>query len=137
MPIALSLFSGSAFVLVVLFALFKKETAREERIVLSAAREHLDTAVLKVGGAIAHFFAQMGAGTFRATIHYVLHQVLGVVIGGLTRVQRKLYELYERHTRMSREMRHSGGATHLNEIAAHKEETALTDAQKRKLRSRL
>ena len=135
MPIALSVLGSSTFVLFVLFVLFKKEAANGARIVLPGVREHLDNAVLKLGSVIVNTFEYIGAGTFRATIHYILHQVLGVVIGGLTRAQKKLYELYERHTRIVRDKHRSENVTHLNEIAAHKEETALSDGEKQKLKS--
>lgn len=136
MTVALALTGGSALTLLILLVLLKKEASRGERVVLGQTREHLDHAVLRCGSMFERIFGHFRAGVFRATFHYILHQILGVVITGLTKAQRKMFLLYDRHTRISRQIQKEH-ETHLDAIAAHKEETALTETQKRKLKSRL
>ena len=136
MTLSLTLALGSAVTLLLLIVLFKAEAARGERVVLGGARAGLDHLVIGIGNVFERIFGHFRAGVFRATFHYMLHQVLGIVITGLTKAQRKLFLLYERHTRISRQIQKEH-ETHLDAIAAHKEETALTETQKRKLRSRL
>lgn len=136
MPIALSLLGGSAAVLLVLTVLFRKEAIHGERVFLSTARGKLDGVVLKIRNFWSKVFSHLGSGVFRATIHYIMHQFLGVIIHGLLRAQKKLFELHERHRKINKHVQEkSEGDPHLTAIAAHKEETALSETEKRKRRA--
>ena len=136
MPITLSVVGGSAALLLVLVALFKKEASRGERVMFSGARAQFDRAVMAVSAAFQKVMSRMGAGVFRVTLHYIMHQVLGALIESLMKVQKKLFELHERHLKISKAVREeSEHNSHLDAIAAHKEETALTEAEKRKMKA--
>ena len=125
----------SAVVLLVLTALFRIEAKKKKRFFLSTVRGWLDAVVASVTHQCVCFFAHMRAGMMRTTVHYVVHHILGSIILFLTGLQKKLFRLYEKNKWQQKvSLQNQGGDAHLNAIAEHKKDTALTAAQKRKMR---
>jgi len=131
---ALSVAATSAAVLGALLVLFTVEERRGERVILRRIREFFDTVVVAVSTQIARFFGHIGTGAFQATIHFFIHRLLARLIRLLTAFESYLARLQRRNKRIARVIQHSDHHTHLHEIAHHKEETSLSDEEKRQRR---
>ena len=131
MTFAISVAVGSATVLVALLALFASEEKRGRRVVLAALRARFDRVVEWVSTKTAIFFEPIGTGAFQATIHFFIHRLLSRLIRVLTHFESYLARLQMRNKRIARVFQNSGQHTHLHEIASHKEETSLSDEEKR------
>lgn len=126
---------GSFGVLLALTLLYRAEQKHQTRLLLTGVRNALDRVVVWVQSFFAQVFTKLGAGAVRASLHYIVHHVLEGIIALLKRLQRRLFRAYERskwqHSNVRDDVEPEG---HLHEIAKHKGETALTEAEKRKLR---
>lgn len=135
MSAGLTVMGVSAVVLVVLTALFRAEMKRRERVLLGGVRGGLDAMVLYITGIFGRLCAHLQAGVIRTTMHYIVHHVLEGVISVLLRLQKRLFRVYEKNKWHHNPSSGSENTDpHLTAIAEHKKETALTPAQKRKLR---
>lgn len=135
MTLGLTVAGVSALVLFSLTLLFRAEEANGSRLFLSTVRSFCDRVIVWFAKRWNAIFVYFGAGVFRATFHYCLHRVLSFIIAGLTRVQKHLYLLHQRHKRQAKVSRTSEQDTHLDAIAAHKEEVSLSDEEIRKRKS--
>lgn len=124
----------SAVILVTLLVLYRIEEGKGHRIVLLRVREFLDRIVFRLGSGISRFFAHIGAGAFQATFHYLIHRLLSRIIRLLTSLESYLSRLQLRNKRIATVMREGGRRTHLDEIASHKEQTSLSEEERRQRR---
>ena len=127
--------AGSAATIVALVALFNAEARRGERILLTRIRNWLDRVVLYLGSAFGRLFTYIGAGVFKVVFHYFVHKILSRCIAVLHGIASYLSHLQIRNKRRAMTVRNGENRSHLDEIAAHKEETSLTEAERRKMRS--
>lgn len=134
----LTIIGISAGVLLVLTALFRVELKNGERLFLGGFRGWLDTVVSSLFEWFARVLSYLHAGVFRTTLHYIVHHILDRIIAALIRLQKRLFQVYEKnkwkHKTIERVDSKDNVDEHLSAIAEHKRETALTPAQKRKLR---
>lgn len=131
----IAVMAGSAALLTLLVVLFRAEEARGRRLFLPGVRQRLDRAVLDISVFLSRFFGHIGTGAFRATFHYFVHRLLARVIAVLTRLQSYLSRLQLRNKHIATIVREKETPSHLDEIASHKEETSLSDEEKRRRRS--
>ena len=125
----------STTIFVVLMFVFRIEEARGQRF-LSPVRDWLDTMSGTVATVLLKLRLFMGAGTIRLFLHFVVHRALKVVL----LLVRKLEGFFE--TRLRQNRRHATAISHdlerrshLVEIAEHKQATALTEQEKRRMRA--
>jgi hypothetical protein len=135
MPGALTLFL-SAFVAFVVLASFFSVEEKKGRLFLSKARGHLDRALDAFVRFISERFVYLGRHIFKLGWHYGIHKFLRFIMTVLV----KSYDLLERWFMSNRERarvikleKKARAGGHLSEMAKHKEESALTETQKKKL----
>lgn len=138
--IALMTFFGSLFIFCVLFLLVRAEQKRGKRFFLTGFRSWLDRVVFKIEASIAgkidHFVRYILQLHWYYSIHSILRGLLQLLVAVYTYFE-KLFEKNRRRTKALRKERNEKkSATHLDHIAEHKAETALTPAQQRKLRKK-
>ncbi len=125
----------SGLVLCVLTILFRVEEARGSRLLLSGLRTQLDRLVLTVEllcMRVTHF---VNARVIRVTFHYIVHSVLGYLIALLHRVQGRLARLQVKNRYLVKAVKKTHSVeSHLEKLASFKEETALSEKEKRKRR---
>ncbi len=135
MPDAVLYLIISTTVFVVLMFVFRIEEAREQRF-LSPLRSWLDGVSDKVATVLLKLRLFVGAGTMRLFLHFVVHRLLQTVL----RLVRTLERFFE--TRLRQNRRHATAISHdlerrshLVEIAEHKQATALTEQEKRRMKA--
>lgn len=134
---------GSIFILstiaFVLLAGFLSIEEKKGRLFLSQARGRLDRALDAFVQFISDKLSYLGRHIFKLGWHYGIHKFLRFIMTVLV----KSYDLLERWFMSNRERarvikleKKIKASGHLGEVAKHKEESALTEAQKKKLLSK-
>ncbi|MFT5036720.1 MAG: hypothetical protein ACI9VM_000283 [Candidatus Azotimanducaceae bacterium] len=134
MTLGFTVIGVSTGVLLLLLALFRAEESRNHRMLLSGTRAKLDLAVVWCSHKISYMFRHLGAGVIRVTFHFILHKILSVSIFFLTKIGGYLSHLQLRNKRVAKVMKKKSQDNHLDAIATYKQETALSDEEKRKRR---
>jgi len=134
MTLGLTVVGISLAALAALVSLFRVEEACGHRVILSSVRRWLDELVILCAEKLSKLSFHLGTGTFRATFHYVIHRMLNIVINILTRAQDRIARLQMRNKHIAKIVREESDKTHLDAIAAHKEETSLSEEEKRQRR---
>lgn len=136
MQTALIFLVCSTMVLVFTTGIFRVEDARQgNRVMLSLLRSLLDRFVTFVGGKLSRADTYLGRGFARLMLHYAAHGILNRLLAFIGRTEKKVEHLLRRNKQVATDIRVSKKKTHLDEIAEHKEEVALTQKQKMKMRS--
>jgi len=126
----------SVLAFVVIVGVFRLETARGgKRIVLVKLRTSLDAAVISVRSKISKVDTYLGRGFARLMLHYAAHGVLQRLLDFIGRTEQKVEHLLRRNKQVATDIRINKNKTHLDKIAEHKQEVALTEEQKLKMRS--
>lgn len=129
-------FACSALTLGIIAGVFRVEDAQQgRRIVLRRARAWFDGVVVSAGSKLTKFDTYLGRGITRLLLHYAAHSILHRLLALITRMEKRVEHLLRRNKQVAKDIQGTKSKTHLDEIAEHKEEVALTDAQKRKMRS--
>ncbi|MEK7639473.1 MAG: hypothetical protein AAB388_04920 [Patescibacteria group bacterium] len=136
-PIALG-FITSSILFVALTSLYEMERRRGHRLFLSSTRARLDAFVVAVTHrctrAVDHFVHFVVKLNWYYSVHSFLRSVL-VFLGAVYRYFEHHFEHNRARTKeLRREKQKQSTENHLSQMAAHKVETALTPAQKRRLK---
>jgi len=135
---ALIVFGISVFVFVVTALVVRKERQRERRFFAPTVRSWLDHWVVRfeswVGRTWQHFTRYILQLHWYYSIHSVLRGALRVIVAMYTYLEALFERNRHRAKQLRAEKRQLGELNHLQQMATHKEETALTPTQKRKLR---
>ncbi len=127
----------SVAVLLALTALYFFEDVRGERIFLPRARNSFDAALQALGhrlGLSGIFFRD---GFLRLIMHYSVHTVLATVLHFLRGLEQRIEHAVRRNRKAAKDIKvQKQNRTHLDEIAEHKTEVALSKKQKDELRAR-
>jgi hypothetical protein len=132
----LYVFLGSGVALVVYALFLKAENIQGRRLILSGPRTIFDTVLLKIFVALANFSNFLSGKVVRLTIHFIVHQMLVVVLSVLKFLESHISRLQWRNRISARRIRLTETKNHLDLIAEHQEENALTDKQKQKLKDK-
>ncbi|MFT7507087.1 MAG: hypothetical protein ACI92I_000225 [Acidimicrobiales bacterium] len=136
MTIALICFASSAMILVVISAIFRIEDARGSHLlVLAHTRSLFNKSIVKLSGALSKMDTYVGRGFLRLMLHYLAHSVLQKFLSLINRAEKWVENLLRRNKQVSKDIRSAKKRTHLDAMTEHKEEVALTDVQKEKMRS--
>jgi hypothetical protein len=136
MSTALIILIASVLTLVFTAGVFRIEDARNGKLLFAVRlRGFFDAVVTKVVGKLSKVETYLGKGFVRLMLHYFAHGILRRVLSFVSSTQKKLEHLLRRNKQVAKEIRTKKEKTHLDKIAEHKEETALTEAQKKKMRS--
>lgn len=134
MTIALTYVGISFVALLLLTVLFVIEDAKGERVFLVRFREFLDFIILQIVLKIQKWFSIFTTGFMRVLFHYGAHTVLNRILAGLKKMELRVEELVRKNRKIARDLRNRK-RNHLDDIADHKAEVALTNIEKEKLLS--
>lgn len=125
---------GFSVGLLVILLLFRVESKRGDRLVLSRARAWLDDRVTATHYRLTHVSIHMGTGAMRLMFHFVVHRVLAAIMGVLHIFEHNVMRLEQRNRKVAKTIRDEQTKTHLDLIAEHKESNALSADEKQKLK---
>ena len=132
---ALIYFGASTAVLLVLSSLYIVEDIRGKRIVLANLRDGLDGLIMRVSTKLGIPTMVFEGGFVRLIIHYVAHTVLGGLLRFLRRIEQRVESIVHRNRNAAKQItRDKQARTHLDEIADHKHEVALSEKEKERLK---
>lgn len=133
---ALIYLASSALALVIIAGVFRVEDAREGRLVVfKTARVLFDKIITMVFYRLSKLDTYIGKGFARLMLHYAAHNILRSTLLLIQKLENKIKGLLKRNTQVAKDLRLTKEKTHLDHIAEHRIETALSDAQKKKMRS--
>lgn len=135
---AFTAFLVSVFVFTIILAVVQKERRRDRRFFAEQVRSWLDERVDAAGKSILrgrdHFVKYIVQLHWYYSIHSVLRTILKVIVAVYTYFE----HLFERNRTRTKELRAEKRQlhelNHLQQMAEHKEDTALSPAEQRKLR---
>lgn len=138
--LALLLFSVSVVLFSSLILIVRSEQKRNKRFALKATRGFLDAQISAAEQTLReltdHFLKYVVKLHWYYSIHSLLRAILGTLVSFYTFVERH-FEKNRRRTKILRkEKAEKSQRTHLDQIAQHKIETALTPAQQKRLRKK-
>ncbi len=134
MTTALLYLAGSTLILVCIAVVFRIEDARGSRFNPFGVRSGLDFAVRRGMWLWRYWTDYFSRSVLRALFHYSAHSVLKLMYGITRDLNAKVERLLRQNRKMARQLRDTQRRTHLDEIAAHKEATALSEEEKLRLR---
>lgn len=125
----------SAIAVCALFVFYSFEDTKGRRIILPQFRTTLDRFVETIGRFLLRAGDFMGGRFFRLLIHYVLHTLLKRLLLFLRSLEARVEEMVRQNKKRAKDVAQPHVENHLDAIAQHKEEVALTEREKRKLRA--
>jgi len=137
---AVTFFAMSIGVFTLMLIVVQLERRKQKRVFAAKVRRWLDT---KIGG-----FERWIVRTWHHFVRYVvqlnwyysIHSVLKTVLLGIQVCYRSFEKIFERNRNRTKklrmEKRQLNSDNHLSQMADHKVDTALTPAQKKKLRNK-
>lgn len=127
---------ASGLGLIISSVIFRLERSRGERLFLANFRQRVD--ILVEAGTYSFLGVKkvFGASSFRLFLHYLLHQVLGLVLYIIRFLEKHLYRWRARNKVVAKDIRSQAVENHLFHIARHKESVALSEEDRERLRHR-
>jgi len=114
------------------------EQRRGKRFFANGARSWLDGVVLNVEQKITTSWNHFVRYIVQLHWYYSIHSILKAILHGMQFCYFSFEKIFERNRartkKLRAERREINQLSHLGQVAEHKEETSLTDAQKQKLR---
>jgi hypothetical protein len=135
MTAALIAFACSTGILLLLIFLYTAEDVRGRRILLSGVRSFFDRVLLGALAGLRRMVDAFNNSFMRLLLHYGVHSILKRILAALRHFEKRIEDLVRRNRTIARRIRASkekGQRTHLDEIASHKEEVALTKEEREK-----
>jgi hypothetical protein len=136
MVVALTYVGVSITVLTVLTVVYVVEDVHGKRVFIPRVRETLDQGLYIVAlklRDISRFFTH---GFVRLLLHYGAHTILKRILNTLRGWEHRVEELVRHNRKIAKDIRAQKGDPHLNAIAQHKQDVALTEIQKEELKSK-
>lgn len=130
MVAALTYVGVSVAVLSLLTVVYVIEDVHGKRVFLTSAREALDrlfASVAKLLERVSRFFTH---GFVRLLLHYGAHTLLKRILSTLRTWEHKVEELVRHNRKVAKDIRSQKVGGHLDAIAKHKEEVALSEEEK-------
>lgn len=138
LSLGLTILSASVVAFVLLLFFVQTEQKRGKRLLFGGLRGWLDGVISSgerwVGRWSQHFSRYVVQLGWYYSIHSFLRTVLKVLVSFYERVER-VFEENRKKTKQLRTEKQQVTQSHLTEMAAHKQQTALTPAQQRKRRA--
>lgn len=135
---ALIVFAVSVSAFVATAVMVRKERQRERRFFARRLRDWLDVQVIRFELWIIRTWQHFTKYILQLHWYYSIHSVLRGSLRVIVAMYTYLEALFERNRRRAKQLRAEkrqlSEFNHLHQMATHKEKTALTPAQKRKLR---
>ncbi|MBY0538796.1 hypothetical protein K2P47_05380 [Patescibacteria group bacterium] len=132
--------AGTSFVLlVVLGRLFTLEKRAGKRFVLPTVRFAIDNLIVAFTDRVHRLFVYIIKYVITLSWYYSLHAFLGVTLKFLASIYYMVENITHRNrdkARKIRQERKQSSRTHLEVLVDHKDETKLTETQKKKLKDK-
>ena len=123
---------------IVLVLLVHSEQSRGRRFVGAGWRGWLDHQVAKLGDLLLRAWEHFSKYILQLNWYYSIHSVLKGILKTLFAFYRYFENIFERNRTRTKELRAEkrqlSEYSHLQQMTEHKSETALTEAQKKKLK---
>lgn len=137
---ALTAFLASIIALVMLVVVTQKERRRGRRFFASGLRSWLDRVVATLEQRVIRSFDHFMKYIVQLNWYYSIHAVLRAILKGLVAVYTYFESIFERNRKRTKELRAEkrqlNELNHLRQMAAHKKDTALSSAEKQRLRQK-
>lgn len=137
---ALTAFLTSLATFVVLVLVTQQERQRGRRFFAAGVRGWLDAKVDQAGKGIFGGFDHFMKYIVQLNWYYSIHSVLRTLLRGLVAIYTYFENMFERNRKRTKDLRAEkrqlSELSHLQQVAKHKEETALTPAQQQRLRKK-
>lgn len=135
MTVALSI-AGASFLLLIFFSrLFSIEQRNGRRFLLAGLRGHLDDGLMRVMNVVHRFIVYIIKYIITLSWYYSMHATLKLVLqflAGLYYMVEKLLHHNRDNARRIRKDKKQAQRSHLQVLADHKDDTKLTELQKKK-----
>ncbi len=132
--------AGASFVLLIcLGRLFSLEKRAGRRFILPTLRFALDNVIVSIAGAVHRFFVYITKYVITLSWYYSLHAFLGVTLKFLASIYYVVENMTHRNrdkARKIRQERKQSTKSHLDMLVDHKDDTKLTETQKKKLKDK-
>ncbi len=136
MTTALTILVCSTLTLACIAGVFRVEDAQEgQRIIFKRTRAGFDWLVLVCIGLYTNTRNYLSKSIFRLMYHYGAHTVLSRVHALTQRIHIRIEKAMRQNKQIARTIRSQKERNHLDEIADHKEETALSQEERERRRS--
>ena len=136
MVTALTYLGVSLGICLFLTLLYVIEDVKGQRVFLKRAREKLDAVFLKILEKLFACTSFFTHGFMRLLLHYSAHKVLKQILLTLKHLEQKVENLVRHNRRIAKTIKEEAmEKTHLQAIAEHKQEVALTDEEKAERRA--
>lgn len=136
MFVSLYVFLGSIVSLILYMLFLKAENIQGRRLFLVGLRLKLDNLLTNIFSALSKFSNFISGKVIRLSIHFIVHQVLVIILSILKFLESHISKLQWRNRILARRVRLTETKNHLDLIAEHQEENALTDKEKQKLKDK-
>lgn len=136
MTLPVSVLIGSAITLVILAGVFRLEDSKGRLVVLGRARSWFNRVITGLYNRLANWHPYVGRGFFRLILHYLMHGLLRRLLNVLRFIERAVERLMRQNRQVAKAIdAEKRQASHLEAIAEHKVETALSEREKQRRRS--
>lgn len=133
-------FGSSLVIFLVLLVVTQRERSGGTRVVAAQVRQRLDIVVdrvsLRIKRGLEHFVKYIVQLRWYYSIHALLRGILRFIVAAYDYFERIFERNRDRAKQLRQEKQQLNVEHHLQQVAIHKADTALTPAQKRKLRDR-
>jgi hypothetical protein len=132
--------AGASFILLITFGwLFSREKKAGRRFVLASLRQVLDNFITACVGSVHKFFVYIIKYVITLSWYYSLHAFLHVVLKFIASIYYLVENITHRNrdkARKIRQERKQSTRSHLDVLVDHKDDTKLTEQQKKKMRDK-
>lgn len=129
MVIAFVYVGCSVVALLLLTVVYTIEDVKGRRIFLVRVREATDRFLNAFSLKVSKWLYGFAHGFMRLLFHYGAHSILKRVLSGIRNLEARVEDLVRKNRKIAKDIRNKT-RTHLNDIADHKEEVALSDKEK-------
>lgn len=125
-------------IFILMLIVVHQEKKRGQRFFAGGARHALDVLVSRLSAKLLRTWNHFVKYVLQLNWYYSIHSVLKTILHAIQVFYFSFEKIFERNRartkKLRAEHRQINQINHLSQMAEHKEETALTDAQKKKLR---
>ena len=132
MIIALTYVGISVAVLLLLTVLYVVEDIQGKQVFMVKARARFDALLYVLLAKLQQWVSVFTTGFMRILFHYGAHSILKRLLATLRTLEARVEYLVRQNRKVARDLRNRA-RTHLDDIADHKAEVALTDKEKEKM----
>lgn len=135
LTVGLTILSASVVVFITLLLVVQAEQKRGKRFLFGGLRGWLDRMIGGVERRVGRWSQHFSRYVIQLGWYYSLHSFLRAVLKMLVSFYERVERIFEANRKRTKELRSEKSQmtkSHLTEMAAHKEQTALTPAQQRK-----